>query len=318
MRLSKKISSCFLLLTLIVIIFFQACTKIIEIDIPEFPATPVINCLFSDDSVLVLKITKTVSPFDSASSPLSDATIQLYENDSLVESLGFSNGFYVSTLIPSVGKSYSIKAFIPGLNDASNISTSDRLPMKPILEAFTFRDSALLDQDGYPVSQAVINISVNSDDVQYYEVLVELMYKRSSSDTVYEKRIADYSPENYDPVITREGLAEFKPSTLVFSNELFRGSNYSLKINFQNELYIDDTYPHYKELKVIVHLRKVSESYYRYKRQLVIHQSSINSDFWSGTTEPSPMYSNIAGGYGIFAGYTEVLDTVTKYYYQNK
>ncbi len=318
MRISRKTSSCFLILTLIVIILFQACTKIIDIDIPEFPAAPVINCFFSDDSVLVLKLTKTVSPFDSASNPLIGANIQLYENDSLVETLGFSNGFYVSTLIPCMGKSYKIKAVIPALSDAGEISSVDKLPMKPILEAFTFCDSALLDQDGYPVSQAVINISDNSDDVQYYEVLLELMYKRSSYDTVYEKRIADYCPENYDPVITREGLAEFKPSTLIFSNELFRGSHYSLKINFQNELYIDDTYPQYKELTVIVHLRKVSESYYRYKRQLVIHQSSIQSDFWSGTTEPSPMYSNIAGGYGIFAGYTEVLDTVTKYYHQYK
>ncbi len=303
-----------ILIGVVLIFICVSCTKIIEIDTYDFPSAPVINCFFTNDSIIEIKLSKTVSPFDSISNSISDANISLYENDIFIETLAFQDDVFISTSTAQSGKKYSIRASIPEFPNITEISSSDILPEPPILTSFTFRDSALIDQEGYPVRQAVISIQDNSDSIQYYEVLLEICYFRNILDTIYEKRIADYCTENYDPVITKEGLIEFKPKTLIFSNELFQAQTYSLKINFQNESYLDCTYPQYREFNLIVHLRKVSESYYKYKRHLVIHQSSITSDFWSGTTEPSTMYTNINGGYGIFAGYTEVLDTVTKNY----
>ncbi len=307
----------FVFLTVILCAFFS-CTEVIEIEVPEFPTSPVINCFFTNDKIVKLRLSKTVNPLDSIPAPISDARIWLYENDVLVEELNYLNGFFVSNIIPQSGKNYSVRVEIPEFPDIEEISANDVLPSEPLMTSCSFRDSALLDQEGFPVCQAVINIHDNSSGLQYYEVLLEMSYKRTSFDSVYETRIADYCTENYDPVLTKEGLIEFKPLTLVFSNEIFMGQTYPLKVNFQNELYLEDSYPQYRELKIIVHLRKVSESYYKYKRQLVIHQSSISSDFWSGTTEPSTMYSNIKGGYGIFAGYTEVVDTLTKFYNFNR
>ncbi len=301
------------LISLILTTFFS-CSEVIEIEVPDFPISPVINCFITNDTVVKLRLSKTVNPLDSIPATISDARIWLYEDDVLAGELSYQNGFFISGIIPQSGKKYSIRAEIPEFPDIEEISANDFLPTNPIMTSCSFRDSALFDQDGFPVSQAEINIQDNSIGLQYYEVLLEMSYKRSSSDTVYENRIADYCKENYDPVLTKEGLIEFQPRTLVFSNETFSGQTYPLKINFQNELYLEDSYPQFKELKIIVHLRKVSESYYKYKRQLIIHQSSITSDFWSGTTEPSTMYSNIKGGYGVFAGYTEVVDTVTKFY----
>ena len=301
------------LISLILMPFFS-CSEVIEIEVPDFPTSPVINCFFTNDTVVKLRLSKTVNPLDSIPATISDARIWLYEDDVLAEELGCQDGFFVSDIIPQSGKTYSVRVEIPEFPDIDEITAKDILPANPIKTSCSFRDSALLDQDGFPVCQAVINIQDNSTDLQYYEVLLEMSYKRSSLDTVYETIIADYCKENYDPVITKEGLVEFRPKTLVFSNETFIGQTYPLKVNFQNELYLEDSYPQYREMRIIVHLRKVSESYYKYKRQLVIHQSSISSDFWSGTTEPSSMYSNIKGGYGIFAGYTEVVDTLTKFY----
>lgn len=295
-------------------LYLSSCTKIVEIEIPDTNKVPVINCLFSNDSILQLRLSSSFSLCEDIPSPINNANILLFENDLLIENLSFLNGFYESNIVPKSGKRYSIKASIPEFDNDLEIIAFDTIPSEPILYSFSFNDSAIFDMQGYPASQAIIEIEDNSYDLQYYEVMLIMKYKRSSLDTIYEKRIADYCVENYDPVLTDEGLLDFKPKTLVFSNKRFIGQKYSLKINFQNTLYLEDSYPQFKELKLIVHLRKVSKSYYKYKKQLTIHQSSLNSDFWSGTTEPSTMYSNITGGYGIFAGYTQITDTITKYY----
>lgn len=299
----------------LVMITHLSCTKEVDIEIPYLPSKPVVNCFFNGDSLLKLRLSNSVGLLDSLPPIISNATITLYENSLFVDTLAFNNGFYISKIVPIEGRRYSIKVKSSSFTDDDSIYSSDILPGFAKIKSLSFRDSAMIDQKGYPISEATIEIEDNSSSIQYYEIILELSYLRFPEDTIYEKRIADYCIENFDPVITREGLILYKPKALIFSNYLFAGQCYKLKINFQNTFYLDDSYPQYKELRIIAHLKKISEPYYNYKRQLIIHQNSMNSDYWTGTSEPSTMYSNIEGGYGIFAGYNETRDTTTRIYY---
>lgn len=293
---------------------FLSCVDVLNIDLPKHLSSPVVNCFFTNDTILKLRLSKTKNLFDTSTTIINNAKIYLYEDDIIYSQLTYQDGFYYSANKLKLEKKYFITLKIPNFNDFDDVSAYDILPSLPNLQSSSFLDSVLIDQSGFPISQVIINIQDNSNKNQYYEVLIELKYKRSFTDSIYETKIADYCKENYDPVIANEGLVEFIPQTLIFSNENFINQTYPLKVNFQNLLYLEDSYPQYKELKVIVHLRKISEFYYQFKRKLIIHQFSIQNDFWSGSTEPSLMFTNINGGYGIFAAYTEVVDTLTKFY----
>jgi len=291
-----------------------SCIKEVEIQLDDYDAVPVVNCFFTNDSVFSIMVSKTVSPLGGKPPQVENAVVYIYENGVLAGSALFSDSVYLSQIQPIPGNTYKIQVTIPDMGENGMVLATDFLPLPPVKTSFTFRDSALVDQMGYPISQAEITIEDNIPGTHYYEVMLEMVYKRSSQDTVYERTVADYCKENYDPVITSEGLVEFNPLTLVFSNKLFEGQTYSLKVNFQNRRYLDDSYPHYHEFKLILHLRRVSENYYKFKRQLIIHQNSIPTDFWQHISEPVNLFSNIQGGFGIFAGYSGLTDTIVKFY----
>ena len=84
----------------------------------------------------------------------------------------------------------------------------------------------------------------------------------------------------------------------------------SIKMNFLPIKYntgelVDPDY------KLIVVLRSVSESYYRYKKMLPEHLNAQQYDFWQGQGDPVEMFTNIEGGYGIFGAYSTVRDTLS-------
>ncbi|MBK9388775.1 MAG: DUF4249 family protein [Bacteroidetes bacterium] len=61
-----------------------------------------------------------------------------------------------------------------------------------------------------------------------------------------------------------------------------------------------DLYP------VILELRSVSQNYYRFVKQKYLYELGRYPEFMAASTTAFPLYSNINGGYGIFAGYSLV------------
>ena len=60
----------------------------------------------------------------------------------------------------------------------------------------------------------------------------------------------------------------------------------------------------------ILKFRTASHEYFKYKKTVGSHLENQDSDLWQGTGNPSRLYSNIEGGYGIFAMYQESRDTI--------
>jgi hypothetical protein len=61
--------------------------KEIELDIPQIETKPVISCLFSPDSVFVVRITETSAINSSKSQNISDAICLLYKDNSHLDTL---------------------------------------------------------------------------------------------------------------------------------------------------------------------------------------------------------------------------------------
>ena len=284
------------------VFLFSSCTKVIHIPIPEIESKLVVNCFFTPDSIFTLYVGKSVPIFDDKPRVLEDATVFLFQNDVCVDTLQYSEGLYLSTYRATTQEKYSIKVQCPGLDTAY---AENSIPPAPEQITGSFCDSVLWDEDGYPVSQAKIEISDDPYQENYYEILLKIFYWDPYDSLWHNNGDMWYYSDNPDPVLENEGLIPYDPSTILFSDELFNGTRYTLTINYQQtELRVKNN--------LIVCLRAVSKDYYQYKKQLIKHLYNQESDIWDGTGNPVQMYSNIQGGYGIFAGYSEIRDTLLR------
>jgi len=268
--------------------FILGCEKEVQIDLPEHKTQPVLNCLFSQDSIFKVHLSKTVSIVNNFSSKISDATVHLYENELFIEELTFDGNIYTSTILPKTNIKYQIKVNTPKFQ---NITAFDYTPSKPNFISTSYQENVYTDEEGYDMSQLTIEFQDNPNKKNYYEVV---FYAKEETSIPF---VPYFDEKNNDPVLLNEELLKLAPEILVFSDELFNGTTYKLKINYSS---IEDN------LGLKIYFRHITENYYNYKKRLIIHLYNQEHDIWEGVGEPVTMYTNIEGGYGIFAGYSEI------------
>jgi hypothetical protein len=111
-----------------------------------------------------------------------------------------------------------------------------------------------------------------------------------------------------DPVLLNEGI----PLT-VFSNELIESDSYTMTINYTSGNYTSNGNGWNTELyPLVIELRAITYDYYMYLKQLYLYETGrYPTDVGGGAVTNFNLYSNIPGGYGIFAGYSWVVsDTI--------
>lgn len=106
--------------------------------------------------------------------------------------------------------------------------------------------------------------------------------------------------------LVAEGDAEFNPATLLFSDKLFNGQAFELRASFgaYNRQGNDIS----GNIRLV--LRSVSRSYYQYRKSWTRHLYNQGVQGLGGDLaqtlflgDPTRMYSNVNGGYGVVVGY---------------
>ncbi len=294
-------------------ICIQACTKEVELDLPQHNSMIVVNSVFNNDSLLTVHISKSNGMFQNSRPWVESAIIKLYQNDELIETnelIPTDSGLYISNFVAQESNSYKLEISSSGLN---SIECKDLLPTKPILGSISFKDSIYVDEDRFPISQARILIHDSFNKKNFYEVKFKLKYILPD-ESKYRITDAISYRKNSDIVLQNENILDYYPKTLVFSDELFNGQDYNMHIDFAGPISItayNGQMEHQGyDFTLIVYFRSISENYYKYKKQLTKHLYNQEGDIWEGVGDPIQMYTNIDGGYGIFAGYTQIIDTV--------
>jgi hypothetical protein len=104
-----------------------------------------------------------------------------------------------------------------------------------------------------------------------------------------------------DPVLLAEGLP-----IAVFSTADIQDTTYTMQIDY--------TTGHVRSIggvstttlfPLIVEFKTISYQYYQYLRQLYLYNSGRYPDFQFGAYKAFPLYSNVANGMGIVAGYSK-------------
>ncbi len=290
------------------------CFKEIEIAIPEIDPLPVANAIFQPDSVFKVTLSKTRKILSN--DPVTDmdnAFIRLSQGNTVIDTLVFQDGAYFSDLFPSIGEDYRINIDIEGFE---TLQANDKIPKAPNLISASFKDSVYTDSEGYFLSQAEIVFRDDPNEENYYELILEQLYDEEEWIQLfgmvvpYASTVKVYFDlETNDLVIENEGqLALYAFEYPVFSDELFNGETYAMRANY-GSTWASANNPN---SNLVVILRSVSKDYYTYRKSLTAHIETQFSDVWDGVVEPASMFTNIKNGYGIFAGYSQVIDTIYK------
>ena len=290
-----------LLIFTLLIVTMLACEKVLQVEFPPMEKKLVTNCLFRPDSLFKVFISNAFYPDDSVwvediahrfpSHPykyIENAKVEIYEDGKLAEELPHeANGMYrAKNLYPKFGKTYRLKAFVPGYPE---ITAESYMPL-PV-----YYDTVLIDKekDRYgQMAYLLINKFKDPPGENYYGIDL----KRVNTNIRVEFICSDpvFDPDSKDEL-------PYKRQDL-FTDELFDGKTYSLSILLSRSEYrsgySDSRFFEYR-------LVSLSKDYYLYFKTL------FAQGYASGSFDEIPMvYGNINNGKGIFAGWCFAADTM--------
>lgn len=282
-----------------ILFLLTSCTKEVEIDLPDHEEKPVINSLFSPDTLLCVHVSRsrviTDTFFLLQTAPL--VVLKYADETDTLQSTG--NGYYrLQNHVPQVQTRYTIEV---SSTEYGKATASDKIPEEVPFEVINYIQEAGIDVEGYNFSSITIRFNEPPGEKNYYEIKV--VHESNPGGKLRYEKLWLWSN---DAVIKNEGYVNEIYSSLIFSDELINGKSHTLAFNFYH--FVDEKNI---ESRFFIHFRSVSENYFFYKKKLILHFENQFGDIWDGTGNPVNLYSNVENGYGIFAGYSEKTDTVT-------
>ena len=289
-------------LVIIIAIVQFGCSKEIEINLVNKKRL-VLNSIFDPDEIFKFRISITSSLLDNYQPFNENIDLSLYEGDRLVFDSILQSGILDTNLRPKPGIKYTVEL---KSNKFQPIKAIDTIPtMVAIDNAFMIFPAGV---DAFGFYKAEVNISFTDppNETNYYEILISS--KQGGTNGWYS------GYETNDPVLMEEGDQDYHPITFFFSDKLFNGKSYTMKIKntigyqLQNDILIPNN--------LFVTLRSVSRTYYTYRKYYTRH--SYNQQFQNEFVdlifkgEPQDMFTNVENGFGIFAGYCETTSQITQ------
>lgn len=285
------------------VILLFSCEKTLEFDFPESESVPVVNALFSDVDGMKLSLTQSYGMNNlHIDYKLLDAHVILLENDIFVDTLVKDTSYYMSNHTLLAGNDYSI---IADCDDFGEIRVDNSIPEKPIIISAEIIDSVFIELDGSVIFQLALEFADNPLTDDYYELMLFTKFYSDNEEMIDENIWTATLCEENDPVLLNENLLEFETHVIPFSDELLtRDNNALLNVNFTPPV-INQIL----DFQLFIVFRHVSYDYYMYKKQAIKHFANQNNDIFNGMGQAVQMYSNVEDGLGIFAGFSQVMDS---------
>ena len=286
-------------------VLLSACETVIEVDPPDYDSELAIISKFSPDSVWSARVTKTLplgSLGDTTDAFLTDATVMVYREESLVARLihdGGEDGWYVSSQLrkPRANVSYRIVVEAPGLRSVSAISMAPAPPVIPDAEISRLGATDVFEDSGYVVSFSL----ENRPGLNYYSFGIFLGFPLGG--TTYRVQglpMRHDSPRWFcsfrdvlNPVSV-EASDDFDCSLGVSSDRFVDDPVFDFDVKVQ----IPSDLGNLEEVTLILFVTALSPEYVEY------HGSIEEQEDFGGFGEPANIYTNLEGGRGIFAGYS--------------
>ncbi|GHU61517.1 hypothetical protein FACS1894123_00980 [Bacteroidia bacterium] len=277
----------------ILLILFTSCTSDADFNIPANREKLVLNSWINPDKPISVDISASVPIAQGYYPEIKDATVLLYENDVFIDTLTYmGDRKYEIDYIPQAGAAYSLVVDAPGYKQIRATDIVPALTMKAEnVTGFSY-EYPTISKGGYIMGRLDFDLTDDSEtEVNYYEISV--LNKQSWNGYVIW-HVLYYWVSN--EVVSRPEDAPY-PNSLLFTNKVFQGKTVHFSIFVAKEPYIK--------------IRKISPAYYEYKNAWYLHdyyktwRTGDDDDYFKG--DPIKMFTNVEGGYGIFAAYSEFM-----------
>jgi len=316
----KTIKAHYILLIVSLFICLTACVKEITLQNGTDVQLPVMNGIFSVGGYpSVLRLTYTANPLSEQINTPEDAQVFFWQDGELVAETSPDEDGYcaIPDLLVQTSSVLSAMAVFP---EGDTLVATDSIPTRSfVYNDGTFGSAGFVDEHGDNVNRLSVQFTDPPNQKNYYELFVFSWNDFSLADSFYIRvRAFPYQPNT---ILSNEGDQDFQPWTMYFSDELFDGESVNFEQNFISTairtipmlgkpfgLEEDGTY---------LLFRNVSKAYYQSQKSWTRHRytqrvgegiadvsDAILEDFQRVifAPEPTPMYSNVEGGLGVFAG----------------
>ncbi|MGB4654120.1 MAG: DUF4249 family protein [Bacteroidales bacterium] len=310
------------ILVLIILLIAVSCVSISDDLLPNHKKQMYMQSVLSPDSVVKVYVGYTADLRDKGFVKENGATVILYQNDVIIDTLNtIGNGIYVSEIKPQVNTQYLLRVY----HQDDTIFALTTVPDYPIIcNAPTYKYPTYYDtQDEAEFGDLYIEIDDPAGIDNYYEII---LFARTQN----EKYKYVFYDQQYvritDGVLINEGDWNYNPTSIFFSDLLFDGQCYKMK------LIVSPRGAHIYDVGGVVEvstlldesgyvlLRSISKEYYLYRKLYTRHVYNSQSDFSESTIydfffigEPLNMYTNVSNGVGVFASVNSKLYKIKKY-----
>lgn len=273
---------------------FSSCDNLTEgvvrdIDLPEHTPT-MVGTLLADntDSTLFGIISQTRGLLDSnVAALLSDATVNLYKDNVLEYSWNTQDtmGYYSLNLNDTLGSASGTYKFEVLHTEFDDLTATDQFPPAAIIsEAVLNKGAAQI--FSFEADEIILNLQDIPGVDQHYIFSGEVRLTDFNF-------IGDTSWTNVDLYSDDQRTLQLAGSSAILVSE--NGIDADLQLSFASTAFLGA--PLEEDYEYRISVKTLSDEGFNYYRSLSSYQTAQGNPF----SEPVVIYSNVSGGYGVFA-----------------
>jgi hypothetical protein len=304
-----------ILIYTVISIFFTGCIDLVEKEFPNPDPIAVVNAIMINDSLIEVHLSKIMSLSNAKDSLIDNAQINLYSDTSFIESLVFTDAYYISSTRAKPNTQYSFEVSIPGFG---TLYGTDSVPSIPVTKILSQNNRAGLNDEGFYYSSIEFSFQDDPSSVDYYEIAILKKYFDRHQFAATGNGEYHYYSKAFNKAygfLLSEGFEPYSTNTLVFSDEYLSPDIDLLKLNYGFEDFgigMSDgvRYQTINDHTLIIEVRRISHEYYRYKKQFYLYEKGRYGELVEGVVTPFQNYSNVENGSGIIAAYSLAIDSI--------
>lgn len=272
----------------------------------ELPFSPevtesklVVNSFFAEDSLWHVSLSQSLDILDTSSfRQVQNGVVEIQDaNGNLITSLvDQGNGDFTSaTEFPQVGPTYRVQASAPGF---ATVSSTSSIPGQ--LQGLRMDTTRILNPDSSVDLQIDLHFQDPLGEANFYiiEIIGEYLYIDQAETLYFDFPVAfTCTDPNID---TDNQLADITGDSFYdrayLRDAAFDGQAYTLRLLLPDDFFIDEDENF--ALLGTVSFTMGGADYFNYRRSVEAYENSVDNPF----AQPTQVFTNVEGGFGIFAG----------------
>lgn len=276
-----------------------SCTVVEDYRLEYYGDKLVLNSILNTEEVIKINLSRSNPPTGQVDSLLdvAGAKVTLQYDGGIETLVQTTPGIYISPTNrkPKEGETYSITASLDGYPEIS--TPKIEVPSPVPLKDFSYKETESMNFTDFPGYIISLVIEDNGSTKDYYEMVVEGFHP-----SIGNKRLSPRIDGDIGDI--KLPCEHGRLNNILYDDACFNGQSFHLKVEVphtESRWTGNDTeiiQYHY----ILVKMRSVSPSYFKYKESSVIPEG-IDYAFF----EPKFLYNNVEGGYGIWSAVNETI-----------